>query len=172
MACYSNSRRLHDGTFLLWQIGHTKVPLPRPQNLTPPLERPSRISLSSSNSESSEYEFLISESLCPAMLAETVEERKRKINCKILQVQSGEKATHHTPFLYEAMVTIHMATSTSLGASFPSIRLVVYPTCPLNDDHSLGNIEFPRRVFHIAWPSSVPKAFKNIGNPTATMVIN
>jgi hypothetical protein len=30
-----------------------------------------------------------------------------------------EKATHRTPFLYEAMATIHMATSTSRGAYFP-----------------------------------------------------
>jgi hypothetical protein len=49
------------------------------------------------NSDSSEYEFSISESLWPAMLTETVEERKRKINCKILQVQSGESNTPH-PF--------------------------------------------------------------------------
>jgi hypothetical protein len=71
-----------------------------------------------------------------------------------------EKATHRTPFLYEAMATILMATSTSLGACFPSIHLAVYPTRPFNGDHSLGSVEFPRLVFHVAWPSSVPKVFK------------
>jgi len=105
------------------------------------------------------------------MLAETVEERKRKINRKILQVQSGESNTPH-PFLYEAMAMIRMATSTSLGAYFPSIRLMVYPMHPFNGDHSLGSVEFLRRVFHVAWPGSVPKVFKNIRNATATMVIN
>jgi hypothetical protein len=60
------------------------------------LERPNRIPLSfSSNSASFEYEFLLSESLWLAMLAEKVEERKRKINYKILQVQSGESNTPH-----------------------------------------------------------------------------
>jgi hypothetical protein len=62
----------------------------------PPLERPSWISLSfSTNSASSEYEFSLSESLWPAMVAQEVEERKRKINYKILQVQSGERNTPH-----------------------------------------------------------------------------
>jgi hypothetical protein len=95
----------------------------------------------------------------PTMLAETIEERKRKINCKILQVHSGERNTH-TPFLCEAMATILLATSTSLGACFPLIHLVVYPTRPFNGDHSLGSVEFPRHVFHVAWPGSVPKVFK------------
>ena len=83
-----------------------------------------------------------------------------------------EKATHRTPFLYKAMATIHMATLTSLGICFLSICLAVYPTHPFNVDHSLGSVEFPRRVFHVALPGSVHKAFKNIGNTTATMVIN
>jgi hypothetical protein len=100
------------------------------------------------------------------LLAEIVEERKRKINYKILQVQSGESNTPHPP-LYEAMVTIHMATSTTLGTCFLSIHLTVTQRV-----HSLGSIEFLRRVFHIAWLGSVPKVFKNIGNVTTTMVIN
>jgi hypothetical protein len=83
-----------------------------------------------------------------------------------------EKATHRTPFLFEAVATIHMATSTSLGTYFPSIHLAMYPTCPFNGDHSLGSVKFPRHVFHVAWPGSVPKVFKNIENATTTMVIN
>ena len=146
------------------------MPSPQPRNLTPPLERPSRISLAfSSTSKSSEYEFLILDSLWPAMLADIVEERKGKINCKILQVQSGKSNTPHL-FLYEAIAMICMAMSTFLGACFPSIRLAVYPTRPFNGDHSLGSIEFPRHVFHVAWPRSVPKAFKNIGKATITRV--
>ena len=70
------------------------------------------------------------------------------------------------------MATIHMATSTSVGAYFPLMRLTVYPMRPFNGDHLLGSIEFPRRVFHVAWPVSVPKAFKNIEKTTITMVIN
>jgi hypothetical protein len=105
------------------------------------------------------------------MLAEKVEERKRKMNYKILQVQCGESITPY-PFLYEAMATIRMATSTSLGAYFSSICLAVYPTRPFNGNHSLGSIELPMRVFHVAWPGSVPKVLKNIGNTTATMVAN
>jgi hypothetical protein len=45
---------------------------------------------------------------------------------------SVQKATHCTSFLYEAMAMIRMATSTSLGACFLSIRLAVYPTHPFN----------------------------------------
>jgi hypothetical protein len=83
-----------------------------------------------------------------------------------------EKATHRTLFLYEAMATICMATSTSLGAYFPSPRLAVYPTCSFNGDHLHGSIELLRHKFHVAWPASVPKAFKNIGKATTTMVVN
>ena len=127
LACYNNSRRLHDGTFLPRQKGHTKVLLPQPRNLTSPLERPSRISLSFSlKSAMSEYEFSLSESRWPAMLAETIEERKRKINCKILQVQSGESNTPY-PLLIQS-----------------------------NGDDSLGNVDFPRRIFLIDSPRCVP----------------
>jgi hypothetical protein len=62
--------------------------------------------------------------------------------------------------------------STSQATYFPSIRLAMYPTCPFNGDHLLRSVKFPRRVFHVAWPSSVPKVFKNIGNATTIMVIN
>ena len=83
-----------------------------------------------------------------------------------------EKATNRTPFLYEAMAMIRMATSTSLGAYFLSPHLAAYPTHPFNGDHSHGSVEFPRVLFHVAWPGSIPKAFKNIGKATATMVMN
>jgi hypothetical protein len=95
-------------------------------------------------------------------------ERSTAKFCKL----RAQKETHHTSFLYEAMTMIHMATSTSLGTCFLSIRLAVYPMRPFNGDHSLGSVEFLRRVFHIAWLGSVPKVFKNIENTTATMVIN
>ena len=93
----------------------------------------------------SEYEFSISESLWPVMLAEIVEERKRKINCKILQVQSGESNTPH-PFLYEEMAMIRMATSTS----FP--RRIF----PVASPRSVLNTAIQRRPF--AWQRRVPKA--------------
>ena len=76
----------------------------------------------------SEYEFSISESLWPVMLAEIVEERKRKINYKILQVQSGESNTLH-PLLIRS-----------------------------NGDDSHGNVDFPRHIFPVASPRSVPNA--------------
>ena len=105
------------------------------------------------------------------MLAEEVEEERDRSTAKFCKFRV-EKATHPSPFLYEAMATIRMATSTSLGAYFPLIRLAVYPTHPFNGDHSLGSVEFPRRVFHVAWLGSVPKVFKNIGDAPTTMVIN
>ena len=76
----------------------------------------------------SEYEFSISESLWPVMLAEIVEERKRKINCKILQVQSGESNTPHLLLIRS------------------------------NGDDSLGNVDFPRHMFPVDSPHCVPNA--------------
>jgi hypothetical protein len=71
-----------------------------------------------------------------------------------------------------SMAMILMATSSSLGAYLPLPQLTAYPKRPFNGYHSLGNVEFPRHVFHVAWPASVPKAFKNIGKAIVTMVIN
>ena len=105
------------------------------------------------------------------MLAETMKKERERSTAKFCKFRV-EKATHCTPFLYKAMTMIHMATSTSQGACFLLTCLAVYPMHPFNGDHSLGGVEFPRHIFHVAWPGSVPKAFKNIGNTTATMVIN
>ena len=117
----------------------------------PPLERPSRISLSfSSNSESSEYEFSISEHYGLPCLRRQLKKERERSTVKFCKFRV-EKATHRTPFLYEAMATIRMAMLTSLGAYFSSPRLAAYLTRPFNGGHSHGSIEFPRRLFHVAW---------------------
>jgi hypothetical protein len=86
------------------------------------------LSLWAFTARSYEYVFLVSESLLPTMLAETIEERKRKINCKILQVHSGESNTPH-PLLMRS-----------------------------NGDDSPGNVDFPRHMFPLDSPRCVPNA--------------
>jgi len=58
-----------------------------------------------------------------------------------------QKATHTPPSYMKKMPTIHMATSNSLGAHFPSHHLTAYQKHQFNGDHWHGTIKFLRRVF-------------------------
>jgi hypothetical protein len=90
--------------------------------------------------------------------------KKEKDQLQNLAKFRVEKATHHTPFLYEAMATIHMTTSTSLGAYFSSPHLAAYPTHPFNGNHSHGCIKFPRCIYFMSLgPAVYPMHSKIIG---------
>jgi hypothetical protein len=122
--CYNNSRRLHVRGFLPRQKGHKNVPSPRPQNLSPPLERRSRVSLSNFlNSTSCEYE--VSESLSPAML-DCKRTRKEKDQMENFAKLSVEKAIYYNPSYTKQWPCFTLVASGSLGMYFLSLGLAAY----------------------------------------------
>jgi hypothetical protein len=103
--CYNNSRRLHVRGFLPRQKGHKNVPSPRPQNLSPPLERRSRVSLSNFlNSTSCEYE----------------------VSMENFAKLSVEKAIYYNPSYTKQWPCFTLVASGSLGMYFLSLGLAAY----------------------------------------------
>jgi hypothetical protein len=85
------------------------------------------------------------------------EEKTEKDQLQKFAKMRMQKATHHTPFLYEAMATIHMTTSNSLGAHFPSHGIVANQKHPFNGDHWNDSVKFPSHVFPVTSTRIVPK---------------